>query len=88
MPLAASHASPLQSAESMMQNVSEVTTLVNLNKADVKALSSLPGIGAKKAEAIISYRELNGDFNSVEELMNVKGIGKRLVAKLATKVTV
>ena len=58
------------------------TTLVNINKAGVKELSGLPGLGVKKAEAIIKYRELNGSFASVDELVNVKGIGPKMFAKL------
>lgn len=58
------------------------STTVNLNSANPERLSSLPGIGLKKAEAIVAYRELNGEFESVAELVNVKGIGPKLLAKL------
>lgn len=49
--------------------------MVNLNAADVEALSSLPGVGEVLAERIIAYREMNGAYTSVEELLQVEGIG-------------
>ncbi len=47
---------------------------VNINIADTSELCTLPGIGQTRAEAIISYREKNGKFSSVEEIQNVSGI--------------
>jgi competence protein ComEA len=64
------------------------TQTVNINNATVQELSVLPGIGAKKAQAIIAYRELNGKFVSIEELVNVKGIGPKMLAKLSGFVSV
>ena len=56
---------------------------VNINKADAVTLAeSLRGIGLKKAEAIVAYREANGPFRSVDELVNVKGIGERTLEQL------
>ena len=53
---------------------------INLNKADADALThSIQGIGAKRAEAIVSYRETHGPFKSVEELAQVRGVGKKFV---------
>lgn len=52
------------------------TRRVNINKADVAVLASLNGIGEKTAQKIIDYREENGPFASVEEIMNVSGIGE------------
>lgn len=49
--------------------------LVNINTADVKTLCSLPNIGESTAQRIISYREKNGLFQSVDEIQNVYGIG-------------
>ena len=47
---------------------------VNINTADVSILTTLPGIGETRAKAIIEYREQNGDFANVEDIMNVAGI--------------
>lgn len=55
------------------------STAININKADVKALSSLKGIGQKKAQAIVDFRNVNGEFTSVDQLLNIKGIGKNIV---------
>lgn len=55
---------------------------INLNTASVEALhKELSGIGAAKAAAIVAYREQNGAFTSVDELIEVKGIGKALLDK-------
>ncbi|MFC4700047.1 ComEA family DNA-binding protein [Glaciecola siphonariae] len=75
-------------AQQSATQVNSVVSIVNINTADVETLSSLPGVGPKKAESIISYRELNGNFASVDELVNVKGIGKRMVERLLDKVTI
>jgi competence protein ComEA len=55
---------------------------VNINRATVKELSSLPGIGKKRAEAIIAYREKNGKFSTVEDIRKVEGIGKDTLEKI------
>ena len=50
---------------------------VNINTATAEQIAeNLQGIGIKKAQAIIQYRELNGKFDSAEDLLNVKGIGE------------
>ncbi|MCZ6803448.1 MAG: ComEA family DNA-binding protein [Proteobacteria bacterium] len=55
---------------------------ININTADKEMLMSvIKGVGEKKAEAIIEYRKANGDFKSVDELTNVKGIGQSTVDK-------
>jgi len=55
---------------------------VNINTADKEALmTSIKGIGEKRAEAIIAYREQNGSFKSVEELAEVRGVGPSIVEK-------
>lgn len=55
---------------------------VNINTADKKLLTELPGIGPVTAEAIIDYRTTNGQFKSLNELTKVKGIGVKTLAKL------
>ena len=49
---------------------------VNINTATVEELETLKGVGTAKAQAIVAYREQFGEFESVEELMEVKGIGE------------
>ena len=62
--------------------------LVNINSATVVELQTLPGIGEKTAELIVEYRQKNGPFKKVEELMNVRGIGEKNFLKLKPQVTV
>ena len=61
---------------------------VNLNTATQAQLETLPGIGASAAKRIIEYRQKNGGFKKVEELMNVKGIGEKSFLKLKSHITV
>lgn len=60
---------------------------VELNSATVEQLSTIPGLGASKAKAIVDYRTAT-PFGSAEDLVNVKGIGDKLFAKIAPFVTV
>ena len=53
---------------------------IDINHASVDELSSLKGIGSKKAQAIIEYREIYGEFTSVDDLLNVKGIGEKVLS--------
>ena len=62
--------------------------MVNINTADLTKLQTLSGIGEKKAEAIIAYREENGSFKSIEELKEVSGIGEKTVEKLRASITI
>lgn len=65
------------------------TERVNINTADAATIASvLSGVGLKKAEAIVQYREANGRFNAPAELAKVKGIGPSTVAKNAGKIVV
>jgi comEA protein len=61
---------------------------VNINTANTTQLSALPGIGEKLATRIVEYRQKSGGFKSVQELMNVKGIGEKNLAKLEPHLTV
>ena len=74
-------------AQSDMLSEQMQSAMVNINSADLKQLIKLPGVGKKKAQAIIDYREANGDFTSLEDLAKVKGVGKKMLAKLDGKVT-
>jgi competence protein ComEA len=60
---------------------------VNINSASVEQLSALPGIGPKLAARIVEYRQKSGAFKSVQELMNVKGVGEKNFEKLQAHLT-
>ena len=72
------HQSPSESAKGK----------VNLNTATITDLQSMSGIGAKRAQDIIDYRDSSGGFKSVDELSNVSGIGDKTLEKLREEVTV
>ena len=55
---------------------------VNINTADVAALDSLPGIGPAKAQAIVEYRKAHGSFKTLDDLVQVHGIGNKLLERL------
>lgn len=62
---------------------------VDLNTADAQTLQkALAGIGQAKAQAIVAYREANGPFTSVDELLEIKGIGKALLERNRDKLMV
>ena len=61
---------------------------VNINTAGREALATLPGIGEKLAERIVAYREEHGRFETVEELVNVSGIGEGKLSALREYVSV
>ena len=61
---------------------------LDLNTATEAELRALPGIGEAKAAAIVAYREAHGGFSSVEELLQVKGIGEKILAGLRDHVCI
>lgn len=62
---------------------------VNINTADAETLMKiLKGVGPEKAAAIVDYRNMNGPFKNVDELMQVKGIGKKLIDMNRDKITI
>jgi competence protein ComEA len=61
---------------------------VNLNTASKEELMTLSGIGESRAESILAYREANGPFHSIEELMNVDGIKEGIFQKLKDSITI
>ncbi len=69
-------------------NSADTGGLVNINTADEKALDTLPGVGPATAQKIIEYRENEGAFQSPEDIMKVRGIGKAKYEKMKDKITI
>jgi len=67
---------------------SDVQEKININAADLTKMQEIPGIGEIKAQAIIDYRSDNGPFKSVDDLLNVTGIGEKSLEKIKDVVTV
>ena len=61
---------------------------IDLNEADVYTLQRLPGIGEKRAQAIVAFREEHGPFETKEEIMQVSGIGEGKYADMKERITV
>lgn len=61
--------------------------MININKADAATFDTLDGIGAKKAEAIVTYRTEHGEFKTLEDLKEVKGIGDKLFDKIKADIS-
>lgn len=61
---------------------------VNINTATLEELTTLSGIGETKAQSIITYREENGNFSSIEDIMNVDGIKEGTYSKIKDDITV
>ena len=62
--------------------------MININTANLEQLMKISGVGKTKAEAIISYREKNGDFKKKEDITKVRGIGKATFEKIKDKIEV
>ena len=68
--------------------VATATAPVNLNTATAEQLATIPGVGPKMAERIIDYRQKNGGFKKLEDLMNVSGVGEKSFLKMKPLITV
>jgi competence protein ComEA len=89
--LAAAHtasAAPAGGQEAKPTKAPKVIAIVNLNTATAAELDTLPGIGPKTAARIVEYRQKNGGFKKIEELINVRGVGEKSFLKLKAYVTV
>ncbi len=77
-----------QGSETPPTKATAAIAVVNLNTATVAQLDTLPGVGPKVAARIVEYRQKNGPFKKIEELMNVKGIGEKNFLRLKPHITV
>ncbi len=68
--------------------VTAASGMLDINTATAEQLTALNGIGEKKAAAIIAYRDEHGGFSSVDELLNVKGIGEKTLENIRKFITV
>ena len=64
------------------------TQKININKATVAELVTLPGVGEKTAASVVEYRQIHGDFKTIDGIINVKGVGEKTFAKMAEQITV
>jgi competence protein ComEA len=78
---------PVVGEDPPVASADEPSGLVDLNAADAAELETLPGLGPELAGRIVEWREQNGRFSSVDDLLNVTGIGAKTVSGLADLVT-
>ena len=69
-------------------NVENKDTKININIASKEELTTITGIGESKAPSIIDYRDENGNFNTIDDLKNISGIGDALFEKIKEYITV
>lgn len=68
--------------------LAQAAKVIDINAASVQELDELPGIGPAIAGRIVEYREKNGPFSKIEDLMEVRGIGEKKFLNLKDRVTV
>lgn len=74
--------------DNVIDNESLEKTKISINTASLEELMTLTGIGEAKAKSIIAYRENEGKFEKIEDIMNVRGIGEAMFAKIKENITV
>jgi comEA protein len=75
-------------ASSQTNNTNTSNNKVNINTASTTELDALPGIGPSYAQRIIEYRNQQGDFRTIQDILNVPGIGESIFEKIQTQITV
>jgi competence protein ComEA len=78
---------PATRSGGLFENPSDASFPIDLNTATQVQLESLPGIGPVTAQAILAFRDQNGPFNAVEELLNVPGIGEKTLESIREWIT-
>lgn len=78
----------LQQEQTSSQQTTKSTSKININKANTEQLQNLPGIGPAIAEKIIEYRNKNGNFNKIEDIKQVSGIGESKYNKIKDLITI
>ena len=79
---------PQENDNQIISTEDNTSNLVNINTASLSELMSLSGIGEAKAKSIISYREINGNFASIEDIKNVSGISDNIYEKIKDYITI
>lgn len=70
------------------EDITNTNNIININSATMEELQKISGIGEAKAKAIITYREKNGKFKSIADIMNVDGIGEKFFNQIKDYITV
>jgi comEA protein len=79
---------PVTAQESKPSAEAAAAAPININTATMAQLETLPGIGKATAERILEYRQKNGGFKKIEDLMNIRGIGEKSFLRIKPLVTV
>ena len=88
MAAAASGTAPLAQESGPAVAQARAASPLNINTATAEQFEALPGVGAKTAARIVEYRQKNGAFKKVEDLMNVRGIGEKNFLRLKPLLTI
>ncbi len=83
--VAVAQPSSLSKENSTKSSQSTIEFPVDINHADVKHLMNIKGIGEKRAKAIVQYRKIHGEFKSLDDLAQVKGLTKKRLQTLLSK---
>src|SRR5262245_288160 len=86
--LALAGAAPAAAAPAAPKAAASDARPVDINTADAAALETVPGIGKSLSQRIIAFREKNGPFQSVDDLLKVQGVGEKSIQKLRPYLTV
>lgn len=78
----------VNSSDNNVNNIKIDNNKISINTSTLEELQTLPGIGKTKAESIIKYREQNGKFSKIEDILNVSGIGESIFEKIKDNITI